>query len=276
MPKTRPLWVVDLSDPRAPPQEIWDAMTPEERTEVIDALPSEFDLIEAMPPEGDGHFVPKIQVRDTVESYFRRTKRPVYLGSELAVYYPGEKVFAPDLIAVLDVSLHWRDSWVVAVEGKGPDFALEIMYRTRPKKDLEQNRSRYSRLGIPEYFVFDSRRMRLNGFRLRAGGGYDPILPQSGRFQSAVLGLELGIEGNRLRFYHSDAMLPDSAELIARLEGVTSDLWARAEAAEQRAEAETQRAEAETQRADAEALARAEAERRLAAALARLAELERS
>jgi hypothetical protein len=30
-------FLVDPADPRAPPQEIWDAMTPAERREVLDA-----------------------------------------------------------------------------------------------------------------------------------------------------------------------------------------------------------------------------------------------
>ena len=36
------------------------------------------------------------------------------LSSELAVYYPGEKRFVPDVLAVLDVEPHDRMKWVVA------------------------------------------------------------------------------------------------------------------------------------------------------------------
>ncbi|WP_437970098.1 hypothetical protein WMF04_12705 [Sorangium sp. So ce260] len=53
-------WVIDPDDPRAPPQELWDRMTPEERQRVLDTLPSEFEISEACPPEGDFHFNPKV------------------------------------------------------------------------------------------------------------------------------------------------------------------------------------------------------------------------
>ncbi|ATB50968.1 hypothetical protein [Corallococcus macrosporus] len=38
---------VDPDDPRAPPQEVWDALSPEERQRIIDSLPSKLDLAEA-------------------------------------------------------------------------------------------------------------------------------------------------------------------------------------------------------------------------------------
>ncbi|MDC0685033.1 hypothetical protein [Sorangium atrum] len=40
-------WVIDPDDPRAPPQELWDRMAPEERQRVLDTLPSKFDISEA-------------------------------------------------------------------------------------------------------------------------------------------------------------------------------------------------------------------------------------
>jgi exonuclease III len=52
-------WVIDPEDPRAPPQELWDRMTPAERQRVVDALPSEFEVSQTSPPEGDFHFEAK-------------------------------------------------------------------------------------------------------------------------------------------------------------------------------------------------------------------------
>ncbi|WP_426755543.1 hypothetical protein [Myxococcus sp. Y35] len=37
---------VDPDDPRAPPQEIWDALSPEERQRICDSLPSKFTIAE--------------------------------------------------------------------------------------------------------------------------------------------------------------------------------------------------------------------------------------
>lgn len=59
------------------------------------------------------------------------------------------------------------------------------------------------RLGIPEYFVFDRDRLRIYGYQLEAPGAphYRPIIPQRGFYTSHVLGLNLVIESDRLRFF---------------------------------------------------------------------------
>ncbi|HVH43642.1 MAG TPA: Uma2 family endonuclease [Labilithrix sp.] len=238
-------WELDLDDPRAPSREIWESMAPEERDRVSASLPSE--LPRASPPEGDRHRVPKQRVLDALGEFFRRIQRRIYLSSELPVYYPGERVFAPDVIAVLDVEPHERDRWVVSKEEKGIDLALEVTLGGESKKDLDQNVERYARLGIPEYFVLDARSARLHGYRLDAGNGrYRPIAPQHGRWASSVLGLDLALEGGRVRFYHGSAPLLEAAELVERLEVMMDELTARKEEAERsKEEAERSKEEAE-------------------------------
>jgi hypothetical protein len=54
---------VDPDDPRAPPQELWDRLTPEERARIVASLPSEFPVSERTPPEGDPHFEAKVRTR---------------------------------------------------------------------------------------------------------------------------------------------------------------------------------------------------------------------
>ncbi|WP_437727113.1 Uma2 family endonuclease [Sorangium sp. So ce861] len=276
-------WEIDPDDPRAPPQELWDRMTPEERQRVLDMLPSEFEVSEASPPEGDFHFNPKVAARDALGGYFQRIGRRVYLACELPVYYPAERMFAPDLIAVLDVEVKERAHWSVSAEGKGVDLALEILWRGKSKKDLEVNVTRYASLGISEYFVFDRRRRQLRGFRLAQGSArYQPIVPQEGRLASAVLDLDLGLEQDRLRFFHGQTALPETRELLARLGTMLGDLEARIERTElrldeerRRLDEERQRADEERQRADEERQRADEAERRLAEALAELTRLKR-
>jgi Uma2 family endonuclease len=234
---------VDPKDPRAPSQEVWDALHPDERRRVLEMLPSEIERAE--PPEGDGHSRPKHRAFDTLLEHYRRLRRRIYLAMELPVYYPAEAMFAPDLLAVLDVDAHERDHWTVSHEGRGLDFVLEIHIRGRAKKDFEENVERYARLGIPEYFAFAPRRGRLAGWHLPDPGArvYRPIVPQGGRWHSRVLGLDLALEDTALRFYHGAAALLDTSELIARLSSMV-------DAATQRAEDESRRAEAETQRAE--------------------------
>ena len=110
-------------------------------------------------------------------------------------------------------------SWVVSAEGKGLDFALEIHVAGDRRKDLKRNVERFARLGIREYFLFDRGRSRLSGWRLEAGRrGYRAILPQQGLFASEVLGLELRVEGSRLRFHHDGAPVLEADEMIAMSE----------------------------------------------------------
>jgi Uma2 family endonuclease len=249
---------VDPDDPRAPPQEVWERLSAEERARIVDRLPSEFPVSEAAPPEGDPHFDAKVRAREVLSGFFSRIGRKVYLGSELPVYYPGEPMFAPDLIAVMDVEPHSRGRWVVSAEGKGVDLALEIHVAGERRKDLERNVERFARLGIREYFLFDRGRLRLMGWRLEEGRRvYQPIVPQQAFYTSEVLGLQLQLEGERLRFYFGGAALPEAEELISTLERMVR------EAEEHRAE-EARLHEEEARLREEEARRRELAEQRLA------------
>jgi len=208
----------------------------------------------------------------------------VYLSSELAVYYPGEPRFAPDVLAVVDVDPHPRMKWVVAHEERGLDVVIEVHVSGEWEKDFEANRKRYARLGIPEYFLFDRTRDRLLGWRLPSATArvYEGMVPQLGKLTSGVLGLDLGIEGDRLRFYYGTAALPETEELVAKLETMVDDLVERRhnERKERELERERERQELERERQERELerererqeLERERQERE--AALRRVAELE--
>jgi Uma2 family endonuclease len=251
---------LDPEDPRAPSQEQWDRMSPEQRDRVVAMLPSDFTL-DATPPEGDRHTKAATGMRFTLDGFFRRIGRKIYISSNLAVYYPGERCFAPDVIAVRDVEPHERDSWVVAKEGKGIDLAIEVHVSGNKDKDEVENVERCARLGIEEYFFFDRRRRILRGYRLPAAEprdpkrrAYKPILPQEGRFVSEVLGLDLMLEGDRLRFMYGSAPVLEADELIARLGNALNEALANQEDAERRAEADAERAAAlEKELAEAQA-----------------------
>jgi uncharacterized membrane protein YqiK len=134
------------------------------------------------------------------------------------------------------------------------------------RKDLERNVERYARLGIREYFVFDRGRLRLQGWRLAEGQRrtYQPILPQQGFYTSQVLGLQLQLEGERLRFYDSGAPVPESHELIATLQRLVEEAEAHRVEEAQRREEEALLREQEARLREQEARLREEAERRLA------------
>jgi Uma2 family endonuclease len=232
--------------PQAPTQEEWEAMGPEEQARVVESLPGEVTWDEMAMPEGDRHLWGKLQVLDVLRGYFRHQRRQVYVGAELPVYYPGERRFAPDVVVVRDAEPHERNKWVVSAEGKGLDWVMEVHVGGDRKKDAEYNVARYGRLGIPEYFIYDRAKQRLYGYRQAGTGtqGYVPMEPRQGWFVSEVLGLELCIEGDRLRFWAGNAPLLEPEELRVRLEETVAGLQRRTdEESRRREEAERRLAE---------------------------------
>jgi Uma2 family endonuclease len=215
--------------PRASTLAEWDALSEEERARVVASLPADIPWEELAPPAGDPHFDAKSGAREVLRSFYGRLGRRVYVACELAVYYPGEARFAPDLLAVRDVDPHERMKWVVSAEGKGLDLVMEVHVAGDWRKDFERNVARYGRLGIPEYFVYDRRHLRLHGWRLGPQRGYEPIPAHAGRLASQVLGLELVVEGERLRFYEGTAALLEPGELVARMEQMVGQLEASAD-----------------------------------------------
>ena len=128
---------------RAPTEEEWARLTPEERLAVEAELLASDSLEqqrarEAM-AEGEPHLDVKVEARDTLREFFRRQRPRLYVAAELAVYYPGQKSIQPDLIAVNDVETHPRSSWMVSREGKGPDLALEVHHQGNWRKDFVDN-----------------------------------------------------------------------------------------------------------------------------------------
>jgi Uma2 family endonuclease len=191
--------------------------------------------------EGRPHKKAKTRALDLLGRHFGAIGRVIYLAEEMAVLYPGEEVFTPDVLAVLDVPQIEDDermAWVVADEGKGLDLVLEVLHHGDRKKDLVDNVERYASLGIPEYFVYDRARQQIHGFRLSGPGTqrYQRIVPQAGRFTSTVLGVDLAIVGGTLRFFHGESELGGTPSLVGRLQSMVDELGARAEQAAVQAE----------------------------------------
>jgi Uma2 family endonuclease len=260
------LWHVDPDDPRAPPTHVWELMTDAERQMVLNELPSEFPVSEAHPPEGDFHDEESSRLKRGLRRFFGGggSSRRVYVAGNLPVYYPGEPMFSPDLIAVADVSPHLRPGWVKSAEGKGVDLALELIWSGRRRKDLADNVEKYARLEIPEYFVFDMPRRLLLGYRLEPGAHeYAPLDMRAGVLQSHQLGLGIMVEGDKLRFLWATAPIPDPDELIVRLEKTADAGMTRIRELEAAVEAEQRAREAEQRAREAEQRAREKAEARL-------------
>ena len=183
----------------------------------------------------------------------------------------------PDLLVAFDVdpeAYRRSNAYVIAEQGKPPDFVLEIASRKTARVDRVDKRAEYAGLGIPEYWRFDEtgrfHGTRLAGDRLVRGRQYRaiPIEDLGGgvlQGYSRALHLYLRWEEGRLGWYD-----PETGRHIATFEDERE--------ARLRAEAEVRlenaRADSERQaRVRAEAEARTEREARLRAE-ARARELE--
>jgi len=235
--------------PVGPSLDAWRAMTPRAREGFLVAMNQALAEAAELMGEGRPHKQAKSRAIDLLGLHFKAKGRTVYLAEELSVLYPGERAFAPDVLAVVDVPQPEDDArlaWVVADEGRGIDVALEVLHRGDREKDLIDNVDRYARLGIPEYFVYDREKQRVHGYRLATADArrYERVVPQAGRIASRILGVDLAVQHGRLRFFDGMAELFGSDDLIHRLTDMVESLESKAEAEQARAEAEQARAEA--------------------------------
>lgn len=224
-------------DPRVvfPDEETWARLSPVEREAVIDRIVDVLDEYREAMSEGTRHVRRKVGIAGDLDAHFRRAGRGVYIGMELAVFYPREPVIVPDVLAVMDCDPDIEpESWVVQDQGRGVDVVIEVRNLGRKHKDVVENVRDYARRRIPEYFSYDCRRSTLRGWRLSAPGAqsYVPIVPQGGYLPSAVLGLDLCVVDARLRFFTNGAMVPNARELAARLQAVVDQQRATVEEAE--------------------------------------------
>ena len=161
---------------------------------------------------------------------------------------------ASDVLVSFGVPKRDRLSYVVADEGKAPDFVLEVASISTWRRDYGEKRKTYEALGVREYFVYDARpeaAERLTGFRLH-GGAYEeltraPIRPGGPPgLHSDVLDLwaHLDAQGG-LRWY--DAVTGENLRTLAE--------------AERRADAAAEARRQAERRRDAAAEARRQAER---------------
>ena len=250
VPLTSPAFAPPLPIiPITPSTEAWLAMTEEERSDFVLQVNESLTEIQRAMSEGRPHSRIKSRTMDMLSLHFRTLGRVIYLAEELAVHYPGERAFAPDILAVRDVpdvEDDERMAWVVAEEKRGIDLVLELLHRGHRKKDLVENVERYARLGISEYFVYDRARRELQGYRLgdpaerRTKGSrlvsrrYDRIVPQHGMLFSQVLDLGLALMGGNLQFFAGAAELPTSELLLNRITTMMSHVEKRATEAEQK------------------------------------------
>ena len=175
-------------------------------------------------PESDGrpmaesiiHLRVAIDVITPLQDRYRG-RLDAFVGGNLMMYYeegnPRRSV-SPDVFVTLGVpSEPPRPIWKVWEEGKLADFVLEVTSKTTQGNDEGPKKRLYQRLKVSEYWQFDPTGdyldPKLKGQRLGPDGQYAPIALEefaTGLLgHSAVLGLELRLEDDRLRFFDPEA-----------------------------------------------------------------------
>ena len=142
---------------------------------------------------------------------YRFKERPDVLVAGDVLVYPQQgdtrTSLAPDLLVAFDVpKMPHRRSYKVWVEGKAPDFVMEVASKATWKDDRGCKKAAYAKMGVREYWLFDPTGEffdpPLEGFRLQ-GGKYLPLAarrPQRA-LPSKVLGLELRPDDGHVRFH---------------------------------------------------------------------------
>ncbi len=143
---------------------------------------------------------------DALEVHFRN-RNDVYIAIDTFLYFWDRDLgkvinVAPDLMVVIGVDGHMRQSYSVWEEGdRVPDFVMEIVSPSVTRKELDDKQAIYERIGVTEYFVFDPWGVtpatvagrRLHGRALRRGRYVPMEHSADGSVFSAALGLDLRV-----------------------------------------------------------------------------------
>ena len=174
---------------------------------------------------------------ETLEAHYER-QPDVYVSGDILMYYvegDPHQVVAPDVLVAFGLEKKERETYLVWVEGKLPDFVMEFSSKTTYDQDLGPKMDRYASLGIQDYFLYDAEGLflpsQLMGYTL-VDGVYVPLSDnEDGGLHSDVLNLDFHVDDVGLGLYDpvADAWLQTPVE-IAKARAETAK--ARAETAE--------------------------------------------
>jgi len=200
-----------------PTEKQWRQLSSSEQSAVEDRIMFALDNDVNFMGETSLHFQARASASEVLRRYYNNRGKAVFIASDLYTLYPGEQAFYPDLLVVFDVDNHHRRTWNVIREGKGLDFALEILSRGTRRVDQVQKLNLFARLGIPEYFIFDPDKYALSGYTLE-NQVYHPINAKADKsIFSEILGLCLIVDNYKLRFIVDGIDIPFGDELIQTL-----------------------------------------------------------
>lgn len=170
----------------------------------------------------------QMQRRITLASFdLIHADRPdIWCHNELLVQYPKSddvrdigRVVPDNLIIVADKPILGRIAFNTPFEAGEMVMAMEYVSEESKKKDFETNMTRYERLKIGYYLIFDPVAKTVHLFkRSPAKKTYLPVkAKRNGRYTVAPLELELGVYDDWMRFWFRGRLLPLPAELDEQL-----------------------------------------------------------
>jgi Uma2 family endonuclease len=193
-----------------------------------------------------------------------RDRNNYFIGANLTIYFSRQQLKnrdfrGPDFFLVNGVDGHPRPSWVVWEEdGQYPNLIIELLSESTENVDRGIKKQLYQdRFRTPEYFWFSPDNLEFRGYRL-VGHEYQEIPTTSANQRwSEELGLYLGVEQGKLRYFTpSGQLIPTPQEAALQEMAIAESAQQQAQQAKneaQQAQQEAQQAQQEAQQAQQEA-----------------------
>jgi len=169
--------------------------------------------------ETEKHVIQLAQLLECLRTYFA-SEPDVYVSGNNMMYYeegnPRKRV-CPDIFVTLGIPKHERRSYRIWVEGKAPDFILELLSGETRRRDFGFKKRLYQNVfQTKEYFLYDPDTEELYGYRLTENR-YRLVKPNTdSRFFSSVLELLFGVDTQGwLRVYRPDGTLLKTQQELA-------------------------------------------------------------
>lgn len=230
-------------------------ITPEQLAEL---MPSAKGLLSDEPEMESSLHAAQILLLVSILEWLWLGREDYFIGYNLTIYFNREQLRSkdfrgPDFFLVKNVVQWPRPSWVVWEEGgRYPDLIIELLSDSTAQTDRTTKKEIYQNIfRTPEYFWFSPESLEFVGWRLQ-GSHYQEIpANEQGWRWSEELGLYLGIQDRKLRYFSPDGELiptPAEAALQERQKCVAAQQQL-AQAQQQLAQAQRQ-AELERQKAE--------------------------
>ena len=195
----------------------------------------------------------------------RRRLPTATVCSDLFLHYrrgDRNRMVVPDLFVALRTPPREGRLSYKLWEDPLPELVMEMLSDRTSAKDVGSKRDTYEHLGVHEYWLFDPDGFELSvplaGYRLCAGRYQRIKVDAAGRLRSHMLGLDLYVRADELRF--RDPVTGEDLRTYDEAEERGDAEKDRADSEKDRADSEKDRADSEKDRADSAEI-RADAEK---------------